>query len=440
MLQALKKSHTDDLLESVGLHAYGQPRLSYNLITGLQAKTALPFWLTETGLHIGQPSPWPIGECDSQQPCGNEEQQAAYVVQQYVWALKAFHDTGRPGKVFHFAFKDTDLPWGLLDSGAPREAYQAFQFIVRTLHGATYEGYEQQEGYIRMSFTSATKHISVLWATTGNTYYGAGFVSAWIKATARQAYLYDQTGRQVNTYGHPSDKPIEAVGGYYSIQLPIATHPKVVVNDERMIGGRTFILIEPLGGSTPPSLHLSLVCRNGRPAGVDYWAYDGGAGYKSLSAIASPLRTYDLAPWTEPDRVYYGTIWEVPPVGATATITLTNQAGLSAVRTLHNPGPAYCAINPPDPGNDHLDDNYSAADAPIPPGQFLAAPAGARMPPRAAILNRGAAHGLWWLLMQLGEPVEWVDVDFAPVATARQYPVLLIPSGGLPGATPPSQG
>lgn len=38
-------------LDNVGLHAYGQPRLSYNLITGLQARTTLPFWLTETGLH-----------------------------------------------------------------------------------------------------------------------------------------------------------------------------------------------------------------------------------------------------------------------------------------------------------------------------------------------------------------------------------------------------
>ncbi len=59
---------------------------------------------------------------------------------------------------------------------------------------------------------------------------------------------------------------------------------------------------------------------------------------------------------------------------------------------------------PPPPGCDHPDDNASAADAPIPSGQFLAAPAGARMPPRAAILNRGAAHGLWWLLMQGGNP------------------------------------
>jgi hypothetical protein len=63
----------------------------------------------------------------------------------------------------------------------------------------------------------------------------------------------------------------------------------------------------------------------------------------------------------------------------------------------------------------------------------VALPKGARTSPQVAILNRGAAHGLWRTLLQIGEPSVRIGTDFDPVATAARYPVLLIPSGGLHG-------
>jgi hypothetical protein len=93
----------------------------------------------------------------------------------------------------------------------------------------------------------------------------------------------------------------------------------------------------------------------------------------------------------------------------------------------------YCDDNAFGPGGDHPDDNYSAASSIIPQATFSELPVGTRIPARVAILQRGSAHNLWWLLFQLGELATFLDVDFDPVATAQAYPVLLIPSGGLYG-------
>ena len=41
------------------------------------------------------------------------------------------------------------------------------------------------------------------------------------------------------------------------------------------------------------------------------------------------------------------------------------------------------------------------------------------------------------MVLQLGEPATRIDADFDPVAIVEQYPVLLIPSGGLYGGSNP---
>ena len=64
---------------------------------------------------------------------------------------------------------------------------------------------------------------------------------------------------------------------------------------------------------------------------------------------------------------------------------------------------------------------------------FFAVPEGARATSRIAILNQGFAHDLWRWVLEMGEPVDLVGLDFAPETVAAQHPVLLIPSGGLFG-------
>ncbi|MCX8066687.1 MAG: PKD domain-containing protein [Anaerolineae bacterium] len=207
-----------------------------------------------------------------------------------------------------------------------------------------------------------------------------------------------------------------------------------------MIGGAVLIFVESVA-STSPTGSAFVICHNGRPVGTALQGYDKDSGLASLSVSCSPARTYDLS-WTQPGRFYAGVVREVPPPGHTCTLTLTDRAGLSITQSLS--GDICWNGQGPDsePGNDHPDDNLSAADAPPAPsaalgagpvGQFLALPEGARIPARVAILWRGAAHDLWWLLAQLGEPADLIGTDFDPIATAAQYPVLLIPSGGLYG-------
>ncbi|MDW7992260.1 MAG: two-component regulator propeller domain-containing protein [Anaerolineae bacterium] len=437
VLGALKQYGVEGRLSAIGLHSYGEPRLSYELVTRLQHNTRLSFWLTETGLHIGEPNK--EGECPSRLPCGSAEEQAAYVIQQYVWALRAFQETGRWGKIFHFAFRDTDLPWGLLQGSEPRPAYYAFQFLGRLLNGATYDSFEKQDRYVRMTFVKPNQRISFLWVRKRASEY----IRATISATTpnAQAILYSQTGLPIRS--------VTAREGIFEVELPPPTHLKGTMIDEpspsgdpddTMIGGAVLIFVESVA-STSPTGSAFVICRNGRPVGTALQGYDKDSGLASLSVSCSPARTYDLS-WTQPGRFYAGVVREVPPPGHTCTLTLTDRAGLSITQSLS--GDICWNGQGPDsePGNDHPDDNLSAADAPPAPsaalgagpvGQFLALPEGARIPARVAILWRGAAHDLWWLLAQLGEPADLIGTDFDPIATAAQYPVLLIPSGGLYG-------
>jgi len=82
------------------------------------------------------------------------------------------------------------------------------------------------------------------------------------------------------------------------------------------------------------------------------------------------------------------------------------------------------------PGGDHPDDNYSAASARFSPTTF--AP-GVRDEIRVGVLQQGFVESDRAFAAQAGERTWPVSVNFEPAATVRQYPVLLIPSGGLYG-------
>ncbi len=404
-----------DCITAAGLHVFGAPTQTYTLTAALSGRLGKEVWLTETGKQHpegaipGDPATDADTNCPKDPntgqnafPCGTTAQQATYIIRNFAFALQGF---GKDGVLFHHRLVDgtgMDGPWGLIqrDNRTRWPSYWAALLATQKLNGATFytQTYYPGGDVTQLVFQSQNRFTHVVWGTSGRD-------ACVVSQGGSTAYLFTQESLWPDWDTPANWKrnfPYEPNGHFIRAET---RDNQICFPLEELTDDHTYILIEFPHRPTPPSLYLSLVCRNGQPAGVDYWAYDGGAGYDTLTLRTSPQRTFYLAPLTQPGTAYYGTIWQVPPVGATAVITLTNQAGLSAVRTLHNPGPAYCAINPPDPGNDHPDDNYSAADAPIPPGQFLAAPAGARMPPpRVAILNRGAAHGLWWLLMQGGNP------------------------------------
>jgi len=154
---------------------------------------------------------------------------------------------------------------------------------------------------------------------------------------------------------------------------------------------------------------------------------DDESGLDKAVVQCSPPTTYDLS-WTIPGFSYAGIVNSVPPEGGTCVITVTDRAGNAAQTTLYNPGAV------PIPGCDRPDDNHSAASsAPAPSGELLTLSPGARRLPRVAVLNGGFAGNLLKVLFDLGEPPVMVAQDFDPIVTAQQYPVLIIPTGGLYG-------
>ena len=82
------------------------------------------------------------------------------------------------------------------------------------------------------------------------------------------------------------------------------------------------------------------------------------------------------------------------------------------------------------PGNGHPDDNLSAASAQLPPVEF---PPGVRDEIRVGVLRRGFVESARAFAEQAGERTWPVSLNFEPVATVEQFPVLIIPSGGLFG-------
>jgi ligand-binding sensor domain-containing protein/PKD repeat protein len=164
----------------------------------------------------------------------------------------------------------------------------------------------------------------------------------------------------------------------------------------------------------------------GWPVGTHVWGRDDESGLDRVTVECSPATEYNLR-WTEPGRLYAGIVPMVPPKDTTCTLTLYDRAGNFKRQTLYNPGPKKI------PGCDHSDDNHSAASVDLSSIEFLALPEGSRSMPRVAILDSGFAGNMLKLLFDLGEPSVVIESDFDPIATAAQYPVLVIPSGGLYG-------
>lgn len=182
--------------------------------------------------------------------------------------------------------------------------------------------------------------------------------------------------------------------------------------------------------NSAPKFHIAPYIIQCRMEGIVMVGSDDESGLNQLTVVASPAKTYDFS-HTHPGQIIAGILDIIPQVGSYATLTLSDHAGNITQQRVYNPGPQSGCTS--DPGGDHPDDNQSVASSLLPGGQFVTLPAGARTSLQVAILNRGFAANLWQALLQVGEPAVLINADFDPVATARQYPVLFIPSGGLYG-------
>jgi hypothetical protein len=414
-------------LDGTGLHLYSYPYRGYQYVWALKDEfelSASPIWFTESGVDVPEFQSTTTCAGGNAVNCFEVDPTASYILQQFAWTHKAFHDAGVPsGKVFHFAFRDADGLPGLIDENMdlPRPGYFAFQFINNQLLALSYADIEETPDYVRMIFMRGdNERVSIMWAKTQRDAFPQ------IEAASDRAMLFDQRGLQINLQGVPSSEYIHpGANGHYSIYLRGVTHLRPDI-----LGGRTLILIEPLEEGTLPTLDLALVVKNCKAIATDYVAYDPNHRLREVRGACSPEQSLDLSWLTEPGVVYAGRVNMVPPVNGSCVITLTNEIGQSITRTLSNPQRKCDDDNDSPPGCDHPDDNASSASA---QEREIALPPGARETPAVALLANGYAFEAEAFLAQAGEPVEWVGEDFDPIATAAQYPVLVIPSGGLYG-------
>jgi len=384
-------------------------------------------------------------------------QQASYVIQQYIMAKQAFAEANPAapnGVVIHHRIRDhfSDGTFGLLteDANFRLPSYYAAWLITQILGDATY-GFNSitdlsGPGYKHLVLTSREERpIHILWTTKPQ---DVAISLSLLKF--QNAQLYYQSQAQ-NYYAGEAEPQLVKSGG--QLILPGTTSESGGDGNDPYkgadgnknwdsnyyIGGEVYILVEtnePCATASTPTGGAAVVCANGRAVGADLWAYDADSGLQSLTVACSPEVTYDLS-WTQPGVHYAGTVRTAPAPAAVCTLTLTDRDGLTLQQTLRND----CrndGSGGSTPGDDHPDDNFSAAGIPagasgVLDGNFFVLPEGARAAPRVAILNNGFAHNLWWLLAQLGEPADYIGTDFDPVAIAQTYPVLLIPSGGLYG-------
>jgi len=461
ILDAIKEDpDLQKCVDAIGIHAYLRVPWSYWIATGIDAYArSEPFkwsdpnvWITEAGLAAGHEGV-PCESAEQGSDCESEEVQAEYVLQQYAMAKQAFGETDQSqdvGTILHHCLRDgCGGTYGLVSypDNRPWPSFYAAWLTTSLLGDTEFFDDRSDEGYKHLVFDGREgEKIHVLWSITPqdvtvsfkpDTYRSARF---YYRSDARshfeerrkpdpQSVDPDSEEFRVTLFGTESrnggagDDPYQEDTGNEGWP------------SNYFVGGETVIVVE--SPATPPQGEASVICENGQAVGTDLWGYDADSGLASLSYACSPEKTYDLS-WTEPGRTYAGTVDATPPEDGACTLTLTDRDGLTATQTIRN----ACESDPgSNPGGDHPDDNHSAAGLSIPSGDFVALPKGARTPPQVAILNRGAAHGLWRTLLRIGEPSARVEPDFDPVATAARYPVLLIPSGGLHGmATPPSQG
>jgi hypothetical protein len=303
------KSH----LDAIAIHSYDWPFQTWSIAEQARGLiTDKPVWVTESGLTLCD-SPACGGHCTD-----DEEQQAAYLLQQFAYARVA--DVAVD---YHFRMYDDPRAFGLRPApgGAERPVATAARLATQYLSAANladaddvemqmpdegtrdaFGNFVAQADHTRMVFESpdGERRVTVLWANreAGQTVS----VTPWSAAT--HAELRDQANVQVQEWESiPEDGysiPLEEASPISWVTPPgqgcTIDEDNDPVKDKYQVpavGGHTLILIESRG--KPPQGEASVICRNGRAVGTDLQGYDADSGLASLSYACSPEKTYDLS-------------------------------------------------------------------------------------------------------------------------------------------------
>ena len=224
---AEQNNHFFDVMS---VHFYSRSDNTYDEVNKVKSKMAArgmvnqPIWLTETGAPMYGDTPY----LEKRDYLLSIDEEAAYVLQSYANALAA-----GVGKYFFFRAHDADMgePHGLIrNDKSLRPAYSAYQVAAEYLKGENQVTRVPNGEAMRVSLWGTPQgKVSVLWNRTPNpVVYG-------MQAAMPNATLVDRWG---GTQG------INAVNGFYTLTLPVATANLESNPSDYIVGGDPLILVE----------------------------------------------------------------------------------------------------------------------------------------------------------------------------------------------------
>lgn len=238
-LTAIEERQLQRDIAAIALHSYQYPVWTREMYQWIQEAhpdlAALPVWVTESGV------PLCTHYAEGHACVNRQDEQAAYVIQQYAYAL-----TIGAERVFHHRLADDcEADFGLYDNDgqsdradctpgeyAPRAALTATRVIAGYLQGGQFVEDESLlppvADYARLVFAQPRQKVSVLWATDQSVE-----VEIPISETAC-AYWIDQAGNWAMLAGQ----------SVFRKTLPAATARGWSWRGLPMVGGYTYLLLE----------------------------------------------------------------------------------------------------------------------------------------------------------------------------------------------------
>jgi hypothetical protein len=300
--------------DAVAWHVYSRPTDVYERVrrSRLLLQTYVghkAIWVNEGNLPV-----WPESRLNNYGRfplSGTLEEQAAWVVQWYAYALAAGAD-----RALMYRMHDSDEPeaWGLARAdGSLRPAYVAYQLAARYFSRTTSGSRATLGDAEQIIFERPGQRVLAVWNRTPRA------VTARIGAAVPSATLIAIDG---------ATQPIAPTSGAYQLDLPPATANAGVGPDDYLVGGAPYIIIEDHATAarrfeeTEPTL-----------AWAGKWTDEGhpNASRGSTRTSAEPGAAVSFA-FSGPSVTWYTTL---APSGGTAHLSL-NGAPLAVV-DLHNP-------------------------------------------------------------------------------------------------------
>ncbi len=243
----------DYYFDVVTLHIYFQTETVSSKIGATRATVAAhglnkPIWINETNAPSNADPPyWALPGANFDITL---EEQAGFLLQAFALALSQGVERIAVYRWVDNVPRVGEEPFGLIRSDhSRRPAFDAYRLITTYYAGTISAREERQTRHIVVTLEQDARTTRVLWART------QANATVSLPAIAARARLIDQSG---------AEQVIEPAGGNYTLTLPGARCPPVspdadIPHPPCIIGGKTYLLVEEVGGTPPPTGTAALV-------------------------------------------------------------------------------------------------------------------------------------------------------------------------------------